>query len=610
MCGIIAYSGEQDPVNVLVNGLQRLEYRGYDSAGVSLLLKDKIHTVKSAGKVASLASLLNEDLESGIDRTSNCGIAHTRWATHGGPTTSNAHPHQGQNQRIALVHNGIIENYQDLKDDLESRGHTFLSETDSEVLAHLIEENYTDDLKQAVSSALALVEGTYGIAVISKDEPDTIITARFGSPIVIGLCADEILIASDINAIVQHTDRVIYLNDRDLAVVNKGEIKIHDLNLKSVSRKEEKITHSAEEAQKGGFPDFMSKEIHDQPRAVHDSFRGHLDFENAITTLGGLNMTPRDLNQIERIQLFACGTSLNAALLGQYFIEDLAGIPCQVTQAADFRYRNPIIERNTLAIAISQSGETADTLAAVREAQSKGAEMISICNVVGSTLARETGRGIYLHAGPEISVASTKAFTTQVSVLLQLAILLGRSRRLDRTRAMEALRAIEKLPEQIKETLKLSDHIRDIAAKYKDISSMFFIGRGYQFPVALEGALKVKELSYIHAEGYHAAELKHGPLALLDENLPVLAICTDTESAPKIISNIQECMSRKSPVITLLSEGMKSPSEDKIVIPAADPLTSPILAAVALQLFSYHIADLRGCPIDQPRNLAKSVTVE
>ena len=610
MCGIIAYSGEQDPVNVLVNGLQRLEYRGYDSAGVSLLLEDKIHTVKAAGKVAGLASLLNEDLESGIDRTSNCGIAHTRWATHGGPTTTNAHPHQGQNQRIALVHNGIIENYQSLKEDLEAKGHTFLSETDSEVLAHLIEEHYTDDLKQAVSSALAQVEGTYGIAVISKDEPDTIITARFGSPIVIGLCPNEILIASDINAIVQYTDRVIYLNDRDLAVVSKGDIKIHDLELKSVSRKEEKITHSAEEAQKGGFPDFMSKEIHDQPRAIRNSIRGHLDFENAITTLGGLNMSPRELNQIDRIQLFACGTSMNAALVGQYFIEDLAGIPCQVTQAADFRYRNPIIERDTLAIAISQSGETADTLAAVREAQRKGADVISIVNAVGSTIARETGRGIYLHAGPEISVASTKAFTTQVSVLLQLAILLGRSRRLDRKRALEAIQALDSVPEQIEETLKLSDSIRLIAEKYKDASSMFFLGRSAQFPVAMEGALKVKELSYIHAEGYHAAELKHGPLALLDENVPVIAISTDLAEEPKMTSNIQECISRSAPVLSIISEGMKKPSEDCIVIPKADPLTSPILAAVALQLFSYHIADLRGCPIDQPRNLAKSVTVE
>ena len=529
----------------------------------------------------------------------------------GGPSENNAHPHSGQHDRIALVHNGIIENYQELKDELSAKGHTFKSETDTEILAHLIESLYENDLKKAVSEALAKVEGAYGIAVISKDEPETIITARFGSPIVIGLCSDEVIIASDINAIVQHTDRVVYLNDGDLAEVNsKGGINYHDLNLKSIQRNEEKITHSAEEAQKGGFSTFMMKEIHDQPRAVKNSIRGHLNFDNATVELGGLHMTPKELASIDRIQLFACGTSLNAALVGQYFLEDLAGIPCQVTQAADFRYRNPIIEKNTLAIALSQSGETADTLAAVHEAKRKGAELIAICNAVGSTIAREAGRGVYLHAGPEISVASTKAFTTQVSVLLQLAVKLGRTRRLDRTRAVDILNAIDKLPEQIEQTLKLSDTIRSIADKYKESENMFFIGRGYQYPVALEGALKVKEISYIHAEGYHAAELKHGPLALLEEKVPVVAICTNPESTQKIVSNIRECSSRKSPVISIVSQGIETPADDQIIIPKADATTAPILSAVALQLFSFHIADLRGCPIDQPRNLAKSVTVE
>ncbi|WDE95362.1 glutamine--fructose-6-phosphate transaminase (isomerizing) [Lentisphaera profundi] len=610
MCGIIAYAGENNPLKILVNGLERLEYRGYDSAGVSVLKDNQIYTVKAAGKVSSLAEKIDSDDQLSDTSLLNCGIAHTRWATHGGPTENNAHPHLGQNSRIALVHNGIIENYQDLKNELLEQGHTFKSETDTEILAHLIEAHYTDDLKKAVSEALAKVEGAYGIAVISKDEPDTIITARFGSPIVIGLCKDEVIIASDINAIVHHTDRVVYLNDGDLAIVNKDGISFHDLSLKSVQRNEEKITHSAEEAQKGGYSTFMMKEIHDQPRAVRNSVRGHLDFDNATTSLGGLHMNPKELASIDRIQLFACGTSLNAALLGQYFFEDLAGIPCQVTQAADFRYRNPIIEKNTLAIALSQSGETADTLAAVHEAKRKGADLIAICNAVGSTIAREAGRGVYLHAGPEISVASTKAFTTQVSVLLQLAILLGRTKRLDRSQSIEILEAIDKLPEQIEEVLKLSDSIREIAKKYTDVHSMFFIGRGYQYPVALEGALKVKEISYIHAEGYHAAELKHGPLALLDEKVPVVAICTNKDSAQKIVSNIRECSSRSAPVIAVVSEGIETPADDSIVIPATHPTTAPILSAVALQLFSFHIADLRGCPIDQPRNLAKSVTVE
>ncbi|MDD7984741.1 glutamine--fructose-6-phosphate transaminase (isomerizing) [Lentisphaera marina] len=610
MCGIIAYAGEKNPLEVLINGLERLEYRGYDSAGISVLKEDDIYTVKAAGKVSSLAQRIDDDSQLADTSQLHCGIAHTRWATHGGPTENNAHPHLGQNSRIALVHNGIIENYQELKNDLLAQGHVFKSETDTEILAHLIEAHYEKDLKKAVSEALAKVEGAYGIAVISKDEPDTIITARFGSPIVIGLCKDEVIIASDINAIVQHTDRVVYLNDGDLAIVNKSGISFHDLSLKSVQRNEEKITHTAEEAQKGGYSTFMMKEIHDQPRAVRNSVRGHLDFENATTSLGGLHMNPKELASIDRIQLFACGTSLNAALLGQYFFEDLVGIPCQVTQAADFRYRNPIIEKNTLAIALSQSGETADTLAAVHEAKRKGADLIAICNAVGSTIAREAGRGVYLHAGPEISVASTKAFTTQVSVLLQLAVLLGRTKRLDRSHAADILEAIDKLPEQIEEVLKLSDSIRTITEKYTDVHSMFFIGRGYQYPVALEGALKVKEISYIHAEGYHAAELKHGPLALLDEKVPVVAICTNKDSSQKIVSNIRECSSRKSPVIAVVSEGIETPADDSIVIPQAHPTTAPVLAAVALQLFSFHIADLRGCPIDQPKNLAKSVTVE
>ena len=613
MCGIIGYIGNRNILHTLIDGLKRLEYRGYDSAGISLLNEKSIVTVKSCGKVKSLQHKLKDLLPDEEEGTYHTGIAHTRWATHGPPTEENAHPHIDDSGKFAVVHNGIIENFSILKEQLIKKGHTFSSETDSEVLAHLIAECYDKDLVQAVAAALKQVEGTFGIAVISPLQPESIIVARRGSPIVIGVGNQEMIVASDISALVAYTSNVIYLDDDDIAVVSAEDVDLRNIDNVPVTREIAKIDWDITMAEKEGFDHFMLKEIFEQPEAIANALRGRLDFGQGTGILSGLRFEPRNMAEISRIIIAACGTSMHAGMVGEYYFEDLANIPSEVEQAAEFRYRNPIIEPKTLVVAISQSGETADTLAALREAKQKGAITSAICNVVGSTIAREAGRGVYLHAGPEIGVASTKAFTCQVAVLLTMALKLARAGRMSRSDGITLVKEINKIPEQVKTVLETSEKIKSIALKYASADNFFFIGRGYLYPVALEGALKLKEISYIHAEGYHAAELKHGPIALLEEKVPVIALANDIPGKDKIIGNMQECKARHSPVIAIGTEGDDSivPHADDIIrVPQSSKFTVPIPTVIALQLFAYYIAEARGCEIDQPRNLAKSVTVE
>ncbi len=613
MCGIVGYIGKASAPSILINGLKRLEYRGYDSAGLAIVEDGRIIVSKAPGKVASLHEKARADWPAERFATCNTGIAHTRWATHGPPTEVNAHPHLDQSGDIALVHNGIIENYRALRARLETKGHHFYSETDTEVLSHLIGDCYKGDLFQAVCDALHQVEGTFGIAAISATEPGCIITARRGSPIVIGVGDGETIVASDASAIISHTRQVIYLEDNDIAVVKADKVEIRDLDRIPVTREVAELGFDAEAAEKGGFEHFMLKEIHEQPDALRNAIRGRLDFNLGSSVLSGMGTSARDLAEIQRVVMVGCGTSLHAGLVGEYAFEDLADIHAEVQQAAEFRYRNPLITRSDLVVAISQSGETADTLAAVREANQKGAFVMGLCNVVGSTIARETGRGVYLHAGPEISVASTKAFTCQVVVLLMMALKLGRCRRFSRDEGIRLGREIERLPELVEKTIAQSDRIAEIARNYADNDHAFFIGRGYLYPVALEGALKLKEISYIHAEGYHAAELKHGPIALLVEGTPVIALANDIAGKDKTLGNVEECRARGARILGVITEGDTEAAEfmdDCIEVPACHPLVATIPTAVALQLLSYHIARHRGCEIDQPRNLAKSVTVE
>jgi glucosamine--fructose-6-phosphate aminotransferase (isomerizing) len=598
---------------VLINGLRRLEYRGYDSAGVAILDDDRIVIAKSPGKVSALNDRARADWPAERFARSTMGIAHTRWATHGPPTEVNAHPHLDRSGDIALVHNGIIENYRSLRARLESKGHHFYSETDTEVLAHLIGECDKGNLFQAVCDALHQVEGTFGIAVLSAREPEKIITARRGSPIVIGVGDGETIIASDASAILAHTQRVIYLDDNDIAIVTADSVDIRDLHNIPVTREIAELGLDAAAAEKGGYEHFMLKEIHEQPDSLANAIRGRLDFNLGSSVLAGMGTSPRELAELGRVVLLGCGTSLHAGLVGEYAFEDLADIHAEVQQAAEFRYRNPILGSRDLVIAISQSGETADTLAAVREANQKGAFVMSLCNVVGSTIARETGRGVYLHAGPEISVASTKAFTCQVAVLLMMALKLGRGRRFSREDGIRIAREIESLPALVGRVIEQDNRIAEIAEAYAKNEHAFFIGRGPMYPVALEGALKLKEISYIHAEGYHAAELKHGPIALLQKGTPVIAIACDIPGKDKTLGNIEECRARGARILGLVTEGDHEAAEcmdDYISVPRCHPLVATIPAVVALQLFSYHVARIRGCEIDQPRNLAKSVTVE
>ncbi len=611
MCGIVGYIGHRQATEVLLEGLRRLEYRGYDSAGIAVAENHQVDITRSVGKVAALIEKINAQ-GNGYENA-HSGIAHTRWATHGAPTESNAHPHTDGSSQFYVVHNGIIDNYRALRDQLTKKGHVFHSETDSEVLPHLIQEFYKGDLLAAVAQALRQVEGTYGIAVLCKDHPEQIVAARKGSPIVIGVGENEAIVASDLTAIVAYTSKVIYLNDNDIALVTANEIQIRDFHNVPVSRETAIVDWDIASAEKGGFQHFMLKEIFDQPDAISNATRGRLDHAIGTSKLSGLNMSPRELAAIDKVVLTGCGTSMHAGLVGKYYIEELAGMTTEVEQAAEFRYRNPIVNDKTLLLAISQSGETADTLAALREAKMKGAQVAAISNVVGSTIAREAERGIYIHAGPEISVASTKAFTCQVMVLLMTALKLARARRLTQQEGLDIIRQIEQVPALINEVVKRSADIEKIAKKWANVKDFFFIGRGYLYPVALEGALKLKEISYIHAEGYNAAELKHGPIALLEESVPVLALANIEEGKDKMLGNIQECGARKSPVIVTMADGDNSAShltQDIIWVPKAGHLVAPIPTTVALQLFAYFIARERGCAIDHPRNLAKSVTVE
>jgi glucosamine--fructose-6-phosphate aminotransferase (isomerizing) len=613
MCGIVGYIGKADAATVLINGLRRLEYRGYDSAGVAVLDGGGVVVSKAAGKVAKLSERVHADWTPELFGRATTGIAHTRWATHGPPTEVNAHPHQDESGDLALVHNGIIENYRAIRARLESKGHHFKSDTDTEVLAHLIGELNRGDIFQAVCDALDQVEGTFGIAVLSASEPDRIITARRGSPIVIGIGDGETIIASDASAILAHTHRVIYLDDHDIAIVTADSIDIRDLNNCVVAREISELGDDEAAAEKGGFEHFMLKEIHEQPEALSNAIRGRLDMNLGSSVLAGMGTSPRELAELDRVVLVGCGTSLHAGLVGEYAFEDTADIHAEVQQAAEFRYRNPILGSRDLVVAISQSGETADTLAAVREANQKGAFVMSLCNVVGSTIARETGRGVYLHAGPEISVASTKAFTCQVAVLLMMALKLGRGRRFSREDGIALASQIAEIPNLVGKVILQNDRIAEIAASYVDHEHAFFIGRGPMYPVALEGALKLKEISYIHAEGYHAAELKHGPIALLVQGTPVIALACDIPGKDKTLGNIEECRARGARILGVVTEGDEETAQcmdDFISIPRCHPLVATLPAVVALQLFAYHVARLRGCEIDQPRNLAKSVTVE
>lgn len=613
MCGIVGYIGKADAPSVLINGLRRLEYRGYDSAGVAILDEGRIIVTKASGKVASLSERTHSEWPAGRFARSHSGIAHTRWATHGPPTEVNAHPHLDQSGEVALVHNGIIENYRSLRARLEGKGHHFHSETDTEVLAHLIGDCDNGDLFQAVCDALHQVEGTFGIAVLSSREPGKIITARRGSPIVIGVGEEETIIASDASAILGHTQRVIYLDDNDVAILTADSVDVRDLNNVPVTRDIAEIGHDTAATEKGGYEHFMLKEIHEQPDSLGNAIRGRLDFNLGSAVLSGMGTSARELAELSRVVLVGCGTSLHAGLVGEYAFEDIADIQAEVEQAAEFRYRNPILGSRDLVVAISQSGETADTLAAIREAQQKGAFVMSLCNVVGSTIARQTGRGVYLHAGPEISVASTKAFTCQVAVLLMMALKLGRGRRFSREEGLILAHDIESIPRLIEQVILLDEQIAAIAERYAKNEHAFFIGRGPMYPVALEGALKLKEISYIHAEGYHAAELKHGPIALLVEGTPVIAIACDIPGKDKILGNIEECRARGARIVGLVTQGDTAATDhmdDAIEIPRCHPLVATIPAVVALQLFAYHVARHRGCEIDQPRNLAKSVTVE
>lgn len=615
MCGIVGFTSRTaSAVGPLVNGLRRLEYRGYDSAGVALEGADGLRVYKQTGKVAELDKLLKGALKTEEEQAKyTIGIAHTRWATHGLPTRANAHPHVADDGNLALVHNGIIENYAALRTGLEKRGCTFLSQTDTEVLAHLVATFDRGDFLSAVSQALKQIEGTYGIATISAKHPGEMIVARKGSPLVIGLGEDETVVASDVSAIVAYTRQVVYLKDGDIARITPEGVQIYSLDNAPVSREVQEVDWDLGAIEKGGFDHFMLKEIFEQPDALRNTIRGRLDKQGATAVLAGLNLSPRDLAAIRRLVIIGCGTSLHAGMVGKYLFESLADLPTSPEQAAEFRYSNPIVGPDDWAIALSQSGETADTLAAVRESIRKGALVSGLCNVVGSTIAREAGRGVYLHAGPEISVASTKAFTAQVTALLMMALKMGRTRRLSHEEGVRLVNEIERIPELVAEVVKQNDAIAEIAEKYAQAKDMFFIGRGSLYPTALEGALKIKEVAYVHAEGYQAAELKHGPIALLSEQTPVVALLADVPGKEKTVGNVQECRARQAPVLGIVTEGDTDAAahvNDAIFIPRTSPEIAPIVTVVALQLFAYHVARLRGCEIDQPRNLAKSVTVE
>ncbi len=611
MCGIVGYIGEKEALPIIINGLKRLEYRGYDSAGVSLIDgKSKIYKCK--GRVADLETHIQNK-----DKSGKIGIGHTRWATHGEPNDINAHPHMSENGHFIIIHNGIIENYVRLKKRLQDRGYHFKSETDTEVLANLIEYIYLKgkvNAEIAVRLALTKVIGAYGLVVICTNEPDQLIAARKGSPLVIGIGNNEYLIASDATPIVEHTTSVMYLHDDDIAVIKKGDLSLKTIRNEILTPQIQTIDLDIGDIEKNNFAHFMLKEIFEQPRSILDTFRGRITNDFSEIHLGGLFDVLPQLIKAKRIIIIGCGTSWHAGLVGEYLIEEFARIPVEVEYASEFRYRNPIICKDDVVIAVSQSGETADTIAAIRQAKKEGVLVLGICNVVGSSIPRETDAGVYTHAGPEIGVASTKSFTAQVTVLTMVALLIGKEKKiLDEEKFTGLVNELINVPEKIEKILKQNDKFKTIAGLYKDATNFIYLGRGYLFPVALEGALKLKEISYIHAEGYPAAEMKHGPIALIDENMPVVVIATKDNSYNKIISNIQEVKARKGIVIAVVSEGdtvIKDLADHVLEVPETNVILAPLLTVVPLQLLSYHIAVLRGCSVDQPRNLAKSVTVE
>ena len=612
MCGIVAYVGQRDACPIILKGLKRLEYRGYDSAGVALLNQGELKIYKKKGKVADLEAFIGER-----DTASHIGIGHTRWATHGEPNDANAHPHYSSSKKIAIIHNGIIENYASLKTHLKNKGYEFHSDTDSEVFVNLIEdirENSNVSLAEAVRLALHEVVGAYAIVVISHDSPTQLVAARKGSPLVIGVGQGEYFLASDATPIIEYTNEVIYLNDYEIAVIKDGVLDIRSKEDVVQTPYIQKLEMELESIEKGGYPHFMLKEIFEQPRSILDSMRGRLVAENTTLTMSSIREYGTRFKNAERIMIVACGTSWHAGLVAEYLIEELARIPVEVEYASEFRYRNPIIREGDVVIAISQSGETADTLAALELAKAKGAMIFGVCNVVGSSIARATDAGAYTHAGPEIGVASTKAFTAQVTVLSLIAMMLAEMRGTMETSALRLLMMeMEQIPAKVEKALQLDKEIQAIAEIFKDSTNFIYLGRGFNFPVALEGALKLKEISYIHAEGYPAAEMKHGPIALIDENMPVVVIATKDGSYEKIVSNIQEVRARKGRVIAIVSEGdtvIPEMAEFVIEVPATHEALTPLISVIPLQLLSYHIAVLRGCNVDQPRNLAKSVTVE
>ncbi len=617
MCGIIGYVGKASATPILLEGLRRLEYRGYDSSGMAVAdSSGRLETRRRSGRIANLRALLSESPVSGA-----CGISHTRWATHGEPTDENAHPHPDAGGRLALVHNGVIENYQPIKRRLEAEGHVFRSQTDSEVLAHLIGRNYDASacgdarrrLVAAVREALKHVSGTYGIAAIHADAPGFVVGARLGSPLIVGLGKGENFLASDVGAIVSHTSNAIYLQDRDLVCLTADEFAIENIDGDESVYEVSQVEFTMEQTEKGDFPHYMLKEIFEQPTSIRNAFRGRLDDDQASAVLGGLGLTPRELRDVERIVLCGCGSASHAAMVGEYLIEHLARIPTEVEIASEFRYRNPPLDKHTLVFVISQSGETIDTLAALREGRRKGHRVLGVVNTVGSAIARESDGGSYLHSGPEIGVAATKSFTAQATVLALLALLLGRMRHLSVDDGRRLLREIRELPEKVERILEQSDHIREIALKYVAAPGMLFLGRQFNYPTALEGALKMKEISYIFASGHAAAELKHGVIALVSEEVPSVFVMPRDAVYEKNVSTVEEVKARKGPVVAVTTQGqtdLERLADDVIYLPEVHECLSPILAAVPLQLLSYHFAVARGCDVDKPRNLAKSVTVE
>ena len=613
MCGIVGYIGNKDAVGILIKGLQRLEYRGYDSAGIACIIDESIQVFKTKGKVNDLEKMITED-----SLLSTIGIGHTRWATHGSPSQVNAHPHFSGDGSLALIHNGIIENYSAIKSALEIKGHKFVSETDTEVLVHLIEDIISNEkisLFEAVRVALDEVIGAYAIIVMQKGKTDEFIAARKGSPLVIGVGRNEYYVASDATPIVEYTNDVIYLEDGHIARINKNEnIEIKNIKNKNITPYIQELKLNIDAIEKGGFNHFMLKEIYEQPNSIQDTMRGRIDPVTKEIKLGGILEYQQKIVNANRIIIVACGTSWHAGLIGEYIIEDFARIPVEVEYASEFRYRNPIINSNDIVLAISQSGETADTLAAISLAKERGATILGICNVVGSSIPRLTHAGIYTHAGPEIGVASTKAFTTQVIVLILMALKISQKNgNLTLSDYHQLIRELELIPSKVKEVLKINDQIKKIAFEFKDATNFLYLGRGYNFPVALEGALKLKEISYIHAEGYPAAEMKHGPIALIDDKMPIVVIATKKGNYEKVISNIQEVKARGGKIIAIINQGdevVNDIVDYSIEIPNSPDELSPLLTNIPLQLLSYHIAVLRGCNVDQPRNLAKSVTVE